>query len=125
MTWKHFTRAEFDCKHCGANLMEDDFIDKLDRLRDLFGHALPVTSGYRCPAHNVAVSTTGPNGPHTTGRAVDFGVDRLRAFMLVSVALGTAEFTGIGMKQHGPVRFIHLDDLRLPAHPRPIVWTYP
>jgi hypothetical protein len=43
---------------------------------------------------------------------------------VVSVAIGTAEFTGIGLKQHGEGRFIHLDDLHLPAHPRPIVWTY-
>lgn len=35
-------------------------------------------------------------------------------------------FTGIGIKQHGDNRFIHLDDLREPDHaPRPTIWTYP
>jgi hypothetical protein len=45
MTWKHFTRNEFACKHCGENKTPDDFIDKLDALREQCGFALPVTSG--------------------------------------------------------------------------------
>jgi len=125
MAWKYFTREEFACKHCQRNLMDDDFIDKLDKLRGLFGFPLPVTSGYRCPEHNIAVSTTGPNGPHTTGRAVDFDVRGLRAFMLMSVANTSADFTGFGFKQHGASRFVHLDDLKLPAYPRPNLWSYP
>ena len=129
MPWDHFTRDEFACKGeacCGhSNLIEDSFIDKLERLRKTFGFAFPVASGYRCPIHNQRVSTTGPNGPHTTGRAADLSLDRLRAFMVMSSALGSGEFTGIGIKQHGPARFLHLDDLEAPAHPRPTLWSYP
>lgn len=127
MTWANFKREDFACKcGCGTNLIDDDFIDKLQRLRDVFGFALPVNSGYRCPAHNSAVSSTGPNGPHVTGRSADIGVHGLRAFMLVSLAIQSGEFTGIGLQQKGPMekRFCHLDDLKEPAHPRPRIWTY-
>jgi uncharacterized protein YcbK (DUF882 family) len=125
MTWANFKKEDFACSHCGENLIDDDFIDKLQRLRNVFGFPLPVNSGYRCPAHNSAVSSTGPNGPHTTGRAVDLGVERLKAFMVVSLAMASGEFTGFGVKQHGSSRFIHLDDLQQPAHPRPNIWSYP
>ena len=126
MPWANFKKEDFACKHCGENLMADDFIDKLQRLRDVFGFALPVNSGYRCPEWNVHESKTGPNGPHTTGRAVDLGVDRLRAFMVLSLAIQSGEFTGVGVKQHGASRFLHLDDLKEPAHsPRPTIWSYP
>ena len=76
---RYFTESEFACKHCGANRMNPAFLSMVDDLRHRCGFALPVTSGYRCPVHNQAVSTTGPNGPHTTGMAVDIGVSRSRA----------------------------------------------
>lgn len=133
--WKHFTLEEFACR-CGTlgvpNLMQPTFIDKLDMLRDVYGKPLRVTSGYRTPAYNKLVSTTGESGPHTTGRAVDFGVSRLAALELIEVVgylnrLGLASpekrrvFTGIGIHQRGSARFIHLDDLALG---RPTTWTY-
>jgi uncharacterized protein YcbK (DUF882 family) len=67
------------------------------------------------------VSTTGPNGPHTTGRATDFGISHVRALELLRHAVGMA-FTGIGINQKGSGRFIHLDDLD--TVPRPHIWTY-
>lgn len=122
--WKHFTLEEFKCKHCDRNLIEKDFVDKLDALRETLGRPLRVTSGYRCPDHNQKVSTTGRDGPHTTGRAVDLAVDGVTAFKLVQLAI-QAGFTGIGVQQKGINRFIHLDDL--PAtdrRPRPTIWSY-
>jgi uncharacterized protein YcbK (DUF882 family) len=124
MTWKHFTRNEFACKHCGENKTPDDFIDKLDALREQCGFALPVTSGYRCPEHNSKVSHTGLTGPHTTGRAVDFGVRGDRAYKVMELAM-RAGFTGIGLNQKGDARFVHLDDLpNAPGQPRPTCWSY-
>lgn len=133
--WDYFRYSEFVCKGSGLNEMNPEFIDKLDRLRDIFGYPLIVTSGYRSPEHNMAVSRTGPNGPHTTGRAVDFAVDRVRAFQLLQAVFTMNQdavdqmkplvFTGVGVHQRGGGRFIHLDDLEQPEHaPRPTVWTY-
>lgn len=110
MSWKHFKHHEFSCKHCGENKMEDSFVDKLDALREECGFPLRLTSAYRCPEHNMRVSTTGPDGPHTTGRAVDIAVRGPQAYRVVALAAKHG-FTGIGVHQKGAVRFIHLDDL--------------
>lgn len=122
--WRHFKREEFACKHCGDNRIASVFVDQLDELRERVGFALPVTSGYRCPIHNARVSSTGANGPHTTGFAVDLAVDRARAHKVLEVALQMG-FAGVGVQQKGTVRFIHLDTLpQAPGRPRPTVWSY-
>lgn len=126
MTWKHFKVEEFRCKcGCGQNLISSKFVDMLDELREACGFPLPVTSGYRCPTYNAKVSSTGHNGPHTTGRAADLGVSRKQAYEVLSWAMRMG-FTGIGIKQTGEGRFIHLDDLpAAEGQPRPTVWGYP
>ena len=126
--WKHFTRGEFKCRgtDCcgGSNLIADDFVDMLDALREACGFPLVVTSGYRCGKHNQRVSSTGANGPHTTGRAADLAVDRSRAHKVLKHAMAMG-FTGIGVQQKGGGRFIHLDTLENgPGQPRPTVWSY-
>lgn len=123
--WQFFDLSEFTCRcGCGTNEMQSDFIDKLDELREAVGFRLRVTSGYRCPSHNQRVSSTGLRGPHTTGRAVDFAVDRERAFSVLEW-IEVFGFTGIGVNQKGNSRFIHLDDLpEAGGRPRPTVWSY-
>lgn len=113
------------CPHCKGREIQGSFLVKLDQLRDAVGFPLRVSSGYRCPAHNAKVSSTGPDGPHTTGRAVDLAVSHWQAYRVVAAAV-TLGFTGIGVKQHGPGRFIHLDDLPADVgRPRPTIWSYP
>ena len=113
------------CKHCGAFMTVPEFMDKLQALRTEYGKSMKITSGYRCSAHNAAVSSTGLTGPHTTGQAVDIACSGADAYKIVSIAI-THGFTGIGVSQKGPhgSRFIHLDTLTAPNHPRPNVWTY-
>lgn len=125
MSWKHFSRDEFKCKcGCGRNEIKDDFVTRLDALREELGFPIRVSSGYRCPAHNAKVSSTGLTGPHTTGYAADLLVDRGKAYALVVICKNYG-FTGIGCQQKGNVRFIHLDCLPdAPGQPRPTVWSY-
>lgn len=106
--------------------MQDDFVRKLDDLRERLGFPFVVTSGWRCPEHNQAVSSTGPAGPHTTGRAVDLQLSHDQVFRVLTQCVLGGWMTGIGLHQRGHpgLRFIHLDDLRAPAYPRPTVWTY-
>ena len=120
----HFTDAELACK-CGCGmLLEPSFAEKLERLRVRYGKPLPVTSGARCPAYNDKVSGSGRNGPHTTGRATDFGVQGADALRLMDLALAEG-FTGIGVNQKGAGRFIHIDDLpNATGQPRPTIWSY-
>jgi len=86
---------------------------------------MPVSSGARCPKYNALVSSSGEEGPHTTGNASDFLISRAPANKLLKLALING-FTGIGIKQHGSSRFIHLDTLdNGPGCPRPTIWSYP
>lgn len=121
---RYFNRDEFKCHHCGENKMDEAFLVQLDELRHRCGFPLVITSGYRCPAHNQAVSTTGPKGPHTTGKAADLGVSRGQAYIVVRHAIDL-NFWGIGIQQKGATRFIHVDTLTEPQHaPRPTIWSY-
>lgn len=125
---KHFTHDELKCSCCGGNAMQHGFMLTLDNLREYCGFPFIITSGYRCPAHNDAVSSTGRDGPHTTGRAVDIAVFGSQAFKLLS-NIHRVGITGVGSSQKSSTahssRFIHLDDLPPDAHrPRPWVWTY-
>ena len=116
-----FYKDEFACKHCGKNFIVEDFVDKLNRLGSKILFPVVISSGYRCPEHNQKVSTTGPNGPHTTGRAADLAVRGDQAIYVLSKAFENGEFTGFGINQKGNGRFIHLDDLK---EGRPTVWSY-
>jgi uncharacterized protein YcbK (DUF882 family) len=117
------TDPRLACSCCGARGMADAFLDRLDVLRLAFGKPLSISSGYRCPKHNAAVSSSGPNGPHTTGCAVDIPVSGADAYRLVQLATAQG-FRGIGIAQKGAAgtRFIHLDDLDGPTRPR--IWSY-
>lgn len=120
---KYFKPAELQCKCCGVYHMDDEFVQMLDALREKLAMPLTITSGYRCPKHNVNVSKTGPTGPHTTGKAADVSCSHEKAWLVVRAATELG-FTGIGVAQKGTSRFIHLDILEAPAFPRPNVWTY-
>jgi zinc D-Ala-D-Ala carboxypeptidase len=126
LTIKHFQRSEFICRCCGDEHMQDAFVRKLDDLRGRVGFPLVVSSGWRCPEHNQRVSTTGTTGPHTTGRAADLLLSGGQAFKVLTQCVLGGWMTGIGLHQRGPhaLRFVHLDDLPAPDHPRPVVWTY-
>jgi uncharacterized protein YcbK (DUF882 family) len=121
--WTYYTVEELACRHCGLMLMDHEFMLKMVALRDIFGGPLKITSGYRCPAHNAAVASTGNAGPHTTGKAVDILIARVGATSLVRTALGMG-FRGVGIKAHGPDsgRIVHLD---MVPRPEQILWTYP
>ena len=126
MVTKNFSAEELVCPCCNRMRMAKGFLEKLEFIRQNSGFPFPVTSGYRCSAHNTEVSTTGMGGPHTTGHAVDIAIYGSEALHVIDWAIKMG-MIGIGLKQHGPHagRFIHIDDLEQPAHtPRPWIWTY-
>jgi len=122
--WDFFTVEELTC-HCGCGqmLMDDWFMQDLVALRRASGIRMPVSSGYRCPAHNALVSKTGDDGPHTTGKAVDIRIAGTDMAELVKLAIN-AGFLGVGQKQHGlwAGRYIHLDKC---DRGKLTMWTYP
>lgn len=118
--YQNFSKAEFDCTHCGKNEMKPDFLQKLQTLRSVYGKPMRVTSGYRCPQHPIEAKKATP-GAHASGCAVDIGVEGQDAHRLLKLAFA-AGFTGIGVQQKGSGRFVHLDTLE--GGPRPNVWSY-
>lgn len=103
--------------------MDQKFMEKLVKFRELVGFPLPVTSGFRCPKHNYDVShKTSFTGPHTTGKAVDIQVSHERASRVIRASLNFG-FMGIGIRQHGEhhKRIVHIDMIQRPYQQ---IWTY-
>ena len=53
MTLKYFKREEFDSpdKPGSGEMMDDDFLERLDIARDIYGYPMIVTSGFRTVEH--------------------------------------------------------------------------
>ena len=122
----NFSRGEFACRHCGRAEMNEDFMWRLQELRNSYGQPMRVTSGYRCPEHPAEAhrKESGRLGPHTTGRAVDIAVSGSDAYALLRLAIRMG-FTGVGVQQKGDKRFLHFDDLEAKdGYPRPWIWSY-
>ena len=120
---KSFTVDELKCKGTGICDMDPAFLEKLQLIRDKFGKPMYPSSGFRHPDWNDRVSSTGRNGPHTTGHAVDIKISGRDAIRLLAIAQQNG-MTGLGISQKGPhdTRFIHMDDLT--GDNRPWIWSY-
>ena len=119
----YFSEKEFICSHTGKVAMDQNFLDRLNELRGLYGKSLRVTSGFRDVTHPIEARKQTP-GAHTTGQAADLAVRGADAYKLLEIAL-SLKFSGIGVAQKGSGRFIHLDTLiTTGTRPRPTVWSY-
>ena len=121
--WKYFTEAELKCKHTGICKMDSNFMEILEKIREEVGIPFIITSAYRDPTHPIEARKSQP-GAHASGRAVDILIRGADALKCIEVALQHG-ITGLGVKQHGDSRFIHLDNLEATSsRPRPWVWSY-
>jgi len=122
--WPDFSINEFKCK-CGCNkvLISTKLLDALQDYRDRYGSVI-ITSGYRCPEHNNSVSSTGHDGPHTTGLAVDISTDSKSQYNVVRFFLNDYIAQGIGIAKS----FTHIDFLteenNVKYAMRPNMWSY-
>jgi len=102
---KSFTFDEMACNNCpychGLSDMDEDFMMKLQQLRDACGFPLHVNSGYRCNGKNVDVKG------HLTGEAADLRCDRDRARVVIQKAI-EMKFS-VGIQQKGKGRYVHVD----------------
>ena len=109
--------------------VDDEFMDKLQKLREAVGKPLTVTSGYRSIDHTIEAAKIAdgkPAGSHTTGKAVDVACERGFAYQVLFAAVKLG-FTGIGVQQSGSRRFLHLDTVGVEDNfhvPRPALWSY-
>ena len=115
MTFRYFTRKEFDCQQTGENEMQDEFIHSLDALRHECGFSFRITSGYRSPSHSIEARKAKP-GTHAQGIAADIGTtDGYERYIIVKNAMAMG-FSGIGIHK----TFVHVDTRTT----TPVVWTY-
>ena len=118
--WCNFTPDEVKCSHCGELKINSDIMDLLQQARNDLG-PLSITSGYRCSEHNNNISSTGPNGPHTTGKALDISVkdSKHRKELITYFA---PKVPGLGIAKS----FIHIDILTAEDgfEIRPNSWVY-
>ena len=127
-SWPHFTYRELQCKcygeFCNGGDMDDEFMEKLEKIRTTFGRPMRVTSGFRCPEYNNRHAATGLTGPHTTGKAIDILISGREAFDLLWIIMNQDYMRGLGFNQKGPhaSRYMHIDSLREGL--RPWIWSY-
>lgn len=118
--WKNFNLDEFKCQcGCGHVSIHSDLLNLLQAARDVLG-PLQITSAYRCPDHNAAVSSTGENGPHTTSKAVDIHVSNSQHRKKL-IDYFASKVNGLGIAK----TFIHIDIINSDelSH-RPNCWLY-
>jgi zinc D-Ala-D-Ala carboxypeptidase len=103
---KYFKAKEFACQCCGKENINSELVEKVDKLRGLYGLPIKVTSGYRCPDHPLTVSR--PTSSHAKGLAVDIAARTSRErYMLLELIFKHQLFKRIGIS--GIDKFIHVD----------------
>ncbi len=111
---------EFDCKcGCGHNNMDDDFIYKINRARNMANVPFIITSGARCREHNERVGGS-LTSSHLVGLACDIACSDSRTRYKIVKALLLAGFTRIGIGKD----FIHVDAAECEIKPAEVMWDY-
>ena len=124
--WPNFSFDEVKCSHTGFCFIDPDVMDKLQEIRYEVG-PITISSAYRAAAHPAEAKKVRP-GSHPTGKAFDIVCCLGEAHDILYWAMRLG-FTGIGVKQHGPMdkRFLHLDFIETEDNfhaPRPTLWSY-
>ena len=123
--WPNFTENEFKCKCgvCGGEIeMQEHFLDKLQKVREIVGIPMHITSGYRCAAHPSEVKKPAGPGAHHEGVAADIACNSSMAYLLMRAAFQVG-LSGVGVSQRAAKpRYVHLDASGSAL--RPNVWSY-
>lgn len=104
MKWTYFSDQEVEG-------LQDDFIQKLEKARELAGIPFIITSGYRSPEKNQSIIGAVPDSAHTKGLAVDLKVSSSRQAALIVDAAKEAGIDRRGIyvnSEWNPIH-IHID----------------
>ena len=117
MNIKDFKRSDFDCRCCGKNNINMDFLEKLQLARTYAGIPFVVISGCRCDTHNKDEGGK-PTSDHLTGEGADIRViNSMERFAILDSAIA-AGFRRIGIGRG----FIHLGNAK--HNPQAVAWIY-
>ena len=121
---KSFTFDEMRCRNCphcgGLSDMNENFMMKLQQLRDFCNFPLPVNSGFRCERKNKDCGGF-LTSAHLTGEAADLRVDREKARIVIQAAIDMG--FSVGIDQKGASRFVHVDT-KIRSSGKPSLWSY-
>jgi uncharacterized protein YcbK (DUF882 family) len=123
--WPNFSFDEFKCSSHGGVKISPVVLDFIQAYRNVLGKGVSINSGFRCPEHNNSVSSTGEDGPHTTGYAIDISTNTQTQYQLLRFAFSyNPQPLGIGVAK----TFTHIDfcnaDMNDKFLVRPNVWRY-
>lgn len=104
----YFEDYEIQCQcGCGQNLTPPDFLDRINKAREIAGIPFKVNSWNRCHNHNNSTLGSAKNSPHLRGIAVDIVTPNDTYRFVIVDALLKAGFNRILIY---PKRyFIHVD----------------
>ena len=107
----NFKSTEFDCHGsgcCSSTKVDEKLVEYLQKIRDHFGKAVNVSSGYRCTTHNKNVGgATGSN--HTKGQAADIYINGVTPAEIAKYAESIG-ILGIGLYETDTDgHFVHVD----------------
>lgn len=105
---RNFTVKEF-ASHDGADAVyiDTDLVKLLQNIRDHFGKALTISSGYRSAEYNASVGGS-RSSYHTKGQAADITVSGVNP-VIVGMYAETLEAGGIGLYSYYNGGFVHVD----------------
>ena len=107
----NFKSNEFACKGkgcCSKVLIDEKLVTYLQRIRNHFGKAITINSGYRCAKHNKAVGGSS-SSYHTKGQAADIVVSGVKPAEVAKYAESLG-IMGIGLYEtEKDGNFVHID----------------
>lgn len=107
---EHFSTIEFDCScsECSYTFIDEELIDLLQKMRDILGCPITVTSGYRCEHKQTELQAAGfetaKKSSHKDGRAADLWTGKHSGEELEKVARDVG-FMAVGVGE----TFAHVD----------------
>ena len=123
---KNFSRLEVQCPcGCGANLINPFLVEKLQKVRNIIGRPIVITSGVRCEFYNTSIKAS-MNSSHIPdsygmGNAVDIACTNSKdRYELVE--LSQKFFNRIGISGGSYGGFVHLDVDR--SKVQEVMWLY-
>ena len=107
----NFSSTEFDCHGsgcCSTTQIDEKLVEYVQKIRDHFGKAVEVSSGYRCPTHNRNIGgATGSR--HSKGQAADIYISGVKPAEIAKYAESLG-ILGIGLYEtDSDGHFVHVD----------------
>ena len=123
---ENFSKLEIMCPcSCGADKISSVLIEKLQKVRNIIGRPIIITSGVRCEFYNASIKASMNSShlpdEHGVGQAVDIAcLNSKDRYELVEVAQKFFRRVGISLGSYGG--FVHLDVDR--SKIQEVMWLY-